>query len=698
MDVGASLGGTPTTGLLAGVRRLATAPIVLAAVVSLSSLLHVALAWRRPTPGYYPDEYMYAELGRSLAETGSPLVRGEAAHFLPLLYPLVTAPAWLLDDVEHAYRAIQGLNAVAMSLAAIPVFLLARRLRVGEGLALVAAALAVLLPELMYTSALTAEPLAYPLGLAAATAAVTALERPLLRYQVAFLAFSGLAALSRLQLVVLPLCYAAAVVLTGARGRRLRATVREQWLAVGALGLGLALVLSVVVALGGRLGLYGELLAYRVEGGAAVKAFGVNSLVLAYALGWVLIPGALLGIGLALARPRSVGENAFGAFTTTLVALLLVQASAFGDSGHVQERYAIYALPLLAVAFVLFASRGLPHLPGHLLLAGGLAAAAAAVPLAGYAAGGGTNQSLVLVSVARLEQELGDVGLASLLVAAGATAASALVLAAVALQARLATGLAVCVAGAAAVAMTLASFSYYQHSRGALRDSLLPRDVSWVDTAAAERPVTLLLASRYWRSDVHTTLFWNRSVDRLALLPGTEKPDPFAVLLPRVDGAGRLELPRGRLLLADTYGAWLSFRNAERVASAPTKTLWQPAAGPQLAAVLTGRYYNGALAADGAIRAWPQTPGARLSAWLELRLAAPRGSGPVPLELDLPGDLTLRRSFSAGTPQLLRIPVCASGPWKASFQSPTLALVQGNRVGLVAAAEPRLVDDPAACA
>src|ERR671911_387631 len=327
MDVGASLHGTaPATGLLAGARRLATTPILLAAVVSLSSLVHAALAWRRPTPGYFPDEYMYAELGRSLAETGAPLVRGEAAHFLPLLYPLLTAPAWLLDDVEQAYRAIQGLNAVAMSLTAIPVFLLARRLRVGHGLAVVAAALAVLLPELLYTSALTAEPLAYPLALAAAASAVAALERPLLRYQVAFLTFSGLAALSRLQLVVLPLCYAAAVLLTSARARRLRETLREQWLAV------------------------------RVDGSAAVKAFGVNTLVLAYALGWVLVPGALLGLGLALARPRSFGETAFGAFTTTLLGLLLVQASAFGDSGHVQERYAIYALPLLLVAFVLFAS------------------------------------------------------------------------------------------------------------------------------------------------------------------------------------------------------------------------------------------------------------------------------------------------------------------------------------------------------
>ena len=148
------------------------------AIVAASAFLQTALAWRRPTPGYFPDEYMYAELGRSILETGSPLVRGESAHFLPLLYPLLTAPAWLWADVEHAYRTIQAFNGVAMSLAAIPAFLLARRLRVGDRLAVAAAALAVLLPELLYSSAAMAETLAYPLALATAAAAVAALERP----------------------------------------------------------------------------------------------------------------------------------------------------------------------------------------------------------------------------------------------------------------------------------------------------------------------------------------------------------------------------------------------------------------------------------------------------------------------------------------------------------------------------------------
>ena len=228
MEVGAPLlRAVAPSRAVSTARRLATAPIAVAALVALSSVIHAALAWRRATPGYFPDEYMYAELGRSLLESGTPLVRGESAQFLPLLYPLLTAPAWLWEDVELAYRTIQAFNAVAMSLAAIPVFLLARRLHVGDRLALVAAGLAVVLPELLYSSSLLAESLAYPLALAAVAAAVAAIERPLLRLQLAFLACSGLAAFSRLQLAVLPLCYLAAVVAVGLRERRLRARLRE---------------------------------------------------------------------------------------------------------------------------------------------------------------------------------------------------------------------------------------------------------------------------------------------------------------------------------------------------------------------------------------------------------------------------------------------------------------------------------------
>ncbi|HYK07146.1 MAG TPA: hypothetical protein VEW11_05200 [Gaiellaceae bacterium] len=688
MDVGAPL--ASSSGVPRVAARLATPPFVLAGLVALSSLLQTLLAWRRPTPGYFPDEYMYAELGRSLLESGSPLVRSENAHFLPLLYPLLTAPAWLWDDVEHAFRTIQAVNAVTMSLAAVPAFLLARRLRVGDRLALATAAVAVLLPELLYSSSLLAETLAYPLALAAAAAAVAALERPTLRLQLVMLAFCGLAASARLQLAVLPLCYLLAVVAVGLRDGRLRATLRKHAVAVGAIAL--ALVAGLGAAVVGTVGIYGDVTAYSVEPLVAVRGFGANALVLAYAAGWVIVPGALIGVALALAQPRSRAELGFAVFAVAELALLLVQASVVGDAGRVQERYAMYALPLLVVAFALYASRGWPHLRAYALLAGVVATAAAVVPLAGYAAEG-SGQSVVLAALRHLEGRLGDVGLASLTIALGASALSAVVLAAAYSRRGFAASVALTLTTFAALATTSAAFAFQHDARTALRTTFLPSDPSWID-AAADEPVTLLVGPRSTRADLLSTLFWNRSVHHLALLDGADRPDAFAVLEPAVDGAGRLDLPAG-LVLTDMHGSTILLRDAERVAAGPTKTLWRSDGGPQLELLAAGRYFTGLMATDGGFRVWPSEPGGHLAGWLELELAA-AGTTPVPFVVELPGRRTLRLPIPPRTSKLVRIPVCSIGVWTAGYSSGSVGIVHGTRVGL-RSSEPRLVADPAAC-
>lgn len=691
MDAAARLTHTAAPRLAVVARRLAAPRFAVASIVLLSSAVHLLLAWRRSTPGYFPDEYMYAELGRSLLESGTPLVRGESAQFLPLLYPLLTAPAWLWDDVGIAYRTIQGLNAVAMSLVAIPVFLLARRLRVGDRLAVAAAALAVVLPELLYSSSLLAESLAYPFALAAVAVAVSAVEHPLLRLQFAFLACAGLAAFSRLQLAVLPLCYLIAVVAIGLRERRLRETLREHWLVAG---VSLAFVTGgLALALGGTLGLYGSLTSYSIEPVGAAKAIGVNALVLAYAVGWAIVPGALLGLALALARPRTRGELAFGVFALSLLGFLLLQAALVGDVGRVQERYAIYALPLLICMFALYASRGWPSLRAHALLAAVAATAAAIVPLAGYAAGGGSGQSFVLVSLRQLERWLGDVGLASLAFAGAGAILSGIVLFAASMRPRLATVLALATTALAGAAMTAAASSYYQESRATLRAVYLPADPSWVD-AAATGPVTLVVAPRSTRADLHTTLFWNRSVQRLVLLAASGRPDPFATPLAAVDGAGRLVGVAGPIL-ADVHGSWLVLRDALRLASGPTKTLWSPAGTPQLQLLMTGRYFSGLLAAEGGIRVWPATAGGKLAGRVELELSNP-GDVPMPLRLELPDGRVVERSVEPGATRAIQVPVCGTGVWTAPFSAGAVAIVHGTRVGL-RSSEPRFVDDPAAC-
>ena len=449
----------------------------------------------------------------------------------------------------------------------------------------------------------------------------------------------------------------------GARDRRLRATVREHGLAAGAIGLGF--VLGLGAALSGTVGLYGDVTAYSVEPLVAAKGFGANALVLAYAAGWVLVPGALIGLALALARPRSRAELGFGVFSASFLVLLLAQASVVGDAGRVQERYAMYALPLLVVAFVVYAARGWPYLRVHALLAAVAATAAAVVPLSGYAAGGGTSQSVVLVALHELETRLGDVGLASLAVAVGAAALSAVVLLVAFSRRQLATPVAIAVTAVAVLTTTGAAFASQHDARTLLRTTFLPADPSWVD-ATGDEPVTLLAGPRSTRADLLSTLFWNRSVRQLALLNGADRPDAFAVVEPEMDGAGRLDLPAG-LLLIDAHGSTILLRDAERVATAPTKTLWRPDGTPQLQLVVSGRYFSGLLASDGGIRVWPREPGGRIAGWLELELAG-AGTTPVPFRVDLPGRDALELTIPPRTAKLVRIPVCATGVWSAGYR------------------------------
>ena len=66
-------------------------------------------------PALFPDEYIYSSIGRSIAESGEPLIRGGSAHFPALLQPIVTAPAWLIGDVGISFRLVQAIGALAMS-------------------------------------------------------------------------------------------------------------------------------------------------------------------------------------------------------------------------------------------------------------------------------------------------------------------------------------------------------------------------------------------------------------------------------------------------------------------------------------------------------------------------------------------------------------------------------------------------------
>jgi hypothetical protein len=667
----------------------------LGGIVALSGLVRMLLAFLRATPNYYPDEYIYSELGRSIAETGRPLVRGASAHFPALLQPLVTAPGWLFGDAGVGYRLVQGIDVLAMSLAAVPVYLLARRLRIRPGTALVLAAIAVALPDMLYASAMMSEPIAYPLALAAVAAGVAVLERPSRRGHALLLALTALAPFARVQFAVLPICFAVAAVGLGLRERRLRVVLREQRLPLGIFATVISVVL--VVGLSRNFGYYPSFVHVGTSADKGLASVGANLLVLLYSAGWVLIPGALLGLALTLARPRSSAEVAFGGLTLALAPCLLLQASFYGDTSVVQERYLFYVVPLLAIAFALYAQRGWPHRLAYTLVCAVLVALLASFPIAGYAAVTNISQSLFLTGVYRFGQMVGDVGTAAVLLSAFGGAAL-LLTAVAATRPRIATRLVLALTLAACAGATVVEVSFDRTTTARVRDLYLADDPSWVDHSGVSNPALLVAPGRL-RTDTLDQLFWNRSLQRVLLLPLATPPDAFHVEQTSVAVDGTV-LTGGKPvhgpLLVDGYASTLRLRDARVLGTAPTKTLWQPAGRTRLELLALGRYHDGWLDPNGTVMYWPARHA--FSGWLSFRVSAAGTAGTSTLTLRTRSGARIKViSVRPGHPQLVRLPVCAAGTWQIFYSGRPIGSLDGRAVS-VRTTTPIVEPDRAACA
>ena len=665
---------------------------LLAALVGASFVLRLVLGWLRATPTFFADEYIYAELGRSLAETGRPLIRGASASFPALLQPILTAPAWLFEDVETSFRLVQALGALVMSLAALPVFLLARRLGLGAWVSLALAALTLLVPDFVYAGWVMAEPFAYPLALGAVAVGTVALARPSLRLQLAFLALAGLATFARAQFALLPLCFLAAVLLIGLRERRVRATLREQALVIVAVALP---VLAFVAAGPSRvLGFYEGIFDLDVASVEMGKWLGLDAMLLAYAAGVVLAPGAGVGLWLALRRPRSREELAFGALAGSFVLALLVEAAAYGLEGdRIQERYFFYAVPLIGILFALYASRGWPHRLAHGVLAAGLVALAARVPLSGYSAADGKTGAPTLFATARLEQALGDVATASLVLALGVTLLIGVIVLA-SRRPRVATPLALGLALAVCATTYAAAVSFNLANAERVRSGSLGHEPSFVDASGISETAMLLTRSSE-RGVAHEYLFWNRSVDAVYLLPDAQAPDSFAVTRLTIAPDGTLLAggqPVTRPLAADEYSDTVRFRGADEIGSSPVFRLVASPGPQRLELYAPGRFADGWLGLRGSFQLWPLTE----SGVLTFALTGPEGAPPIAVELTPPGRPTRKVIVGPGRTEQVSVPVCLAGPWSMEFVAPSTGAVGGRYVS-VRSSEPEYRPDPAAC-
>ncbi|MGI8974890.1 MAG: hypothetical protein ACR2HI_12050, partial [Gaiella sp.] len=103
--------------------RLAAIPAwaLLGGIVVLSATLRLWLVRGMVAPFVFVDEAIYSELARSFADGEGYAIRELPVSGYSLLYPVLIAPAYgLHDGLVDAYGAAKAINAVVMSLAAVP--------------------------------------------------------------------------------------------------------------------------------------------------------------------------------------------------------------------------------------------------------------------------------------------------------------------------------------------------------------------------------------------------------------------------------------------------------------------------------------------------------------------------------------------------------------------------------------------------
>lgn len=654
---------------------------ILTAIVGFAWAIRTLLALAHATPIYLPDEYIYSTLARSLAESGRPLIRGEAASFPALLEPILAAPFWLFGDAALAYRLTQGMHALAMALAAIPVYLLVRRLGGGKWLGLGAAVLAVAAPSLVYTSYVTADAVAYPLVLTAVYVGVGALARPTTRGQLAFLAFAGLASFARVQYVVLPLAYLAAALVVE-RGS-VRRAARAHVVVLGAL----ALPLVAALAVGPRrvLGYYSAVADLEPSVGSVAHALSTQLLGLAYSAGWALLPAALVGVALAFLRPNRREEAAFAALVTFFGASLLGEAAlyALDDPERFKERYLIALPPLVAPAFALYLRRGAPARLAVVLGSLGLLVLAVLVPVAPYAVGENRVDSPFLDAVFWVQRSLGQTD-ASFAVMNAALALSLLAVAVALRPGRFTATLAVAATAAVALVGSAGVHAEDQLAANKTLRTFLPADPQWIDHGPLEN-VALVVTPGSPRGLGFEQLFWNRTLEDVLRMPNAEPIDSFGQSTLHIARDGRL-IADGKVvrqpLLVEQYGSTSVLADAVRVHQGLTFDLWRPLGTPRMAMLVDGRYFDNWLGARGTVKLWPDRSG-RVEGTLKLGLALPGVRDGVTLELRAPG---FRREVRVepGSAEIVRVPVSSDGPWTLSFRARRPLFLGGRLVSVQA--------------
>jgi 4-amino-4-deoxy-L-arabinose transferase-like glycosyltransferase len=405
----------------------------LAGIVIASFALRAWLARDMVAPFIMVDELIYAELARSIAEEGDLVVRGVPASGYSVVYPLLISPAYLIfDGLVDAYGAVKTINALVMSLAAVPAYLLARRV-LGTGLSLVAAVFSVALPSLVYTGTVMTENAFYPVFLTACLLLLLVLERPTRRRQLALLVALGTAYATRVQAVALVPAVLTAPLLLGVLRGGVGRAVRPFVPLYAVLVCGSVLVLGAQLARGRSLydlfGAYAAVGDRSYDAGEVLRYLLYHWAELDLYLGILPVAATIVLVGVA----RSLDEPAQAFLAAMLAAsfwlVLVVAVFASANAFRIQERNVFVVAPLFLVALLVWADRGAPRPPVLAVTAAAVSALATlAIPFERYIDTSAISDTLMLLPWWSVQDTTGLEWIAEIVVALAVAAAAAFVL------------------------------------------------------------------------------------------------------------------------------------------------------------------------------------------------------------------------------------------------------------------------------
>lgn len=570
--------------------------ITLAVLMAVAFALRYVAALQSPTPWIFADEFIYWELGKSIAEG-----RGFYIRDTPVLYsilvPVLEAPGFLSGSPEVAYAWIKGMNTAAMCLAAVPAYAIARR-ALSVAVSLAFAAVVLLLPAFAYTATVMTEPVFLLACMGFLWALVEALRSPSWQRQGLLMLITLLAISVRLQAVIFLVCVVIAVIIGAALGAGGDRSAARRFAAfwpslLFAFGLPLLAVIAQILRgapLRGILGGYAQIGTDKLDLGA-VWDWGLEHIAV-LSLGVGIVP-AVIGVAAWITglRPGSARSNPGIILVATLAVAgpMLLQVSAFasGYALKVEERNLAIIAPILVLAALVGALRSGVSRPAIAISAVGIFACIFTMSLHFLLSPPPYADTFTLVALWRAAMRFGWDPQTVLLIAS--IIALIVVVALLVLRRPRTTAVAVVVIAAVTLLMgsVIITPAIARYSRDVAAGTV-PTPKSWIDDAVGpDADVTMLWPSDSEPKYAWETEIWNNSVRNVVAVPGempalTDERGEFDGATGRLRALPGFSIPDGGYFVAPRR--WQL--DGEPIAQASTPgeefTLWRTAAPASL--------------------------------------------------------------------------------------------------------------------